>query len=473
MDKIKKNYALYVFYNVILLCFPLITFPYVSRVLGVENYGLYDYRFVILNYFLMFAKLGIINYGTREVAENSGSRKKLGKTFRNIYLVQFILTSIVLVLYVGYCVILVKDNLSFNLLYCLFIVANYFNIAWFYQGVQNFKSVALRNLFINLISLPCIFIFVRSRDDLIIYVLVLAISQIFGNAVTLFGLKKYFSFKDVIGNKNIFLKKHLFGMLILFVPILATNIYTLMDELMLGNLSMMGQVGLYACAMRIMYIPLAIITPLSSMMLPYISAIKSKGKKVKSEDREKALLFTIWIGIACAMGLFYIAPDIIELFFSEEYIGAIVLIKIMAFYTFFYSLSQILRDMYFLPNHKDNLFVLTVFAGIPINLSLNILMIPKMGAEGAAWATIISEFLVLLLRLIIVRKEINWKYIYKDSFVFVLSAVVMYFTILIFELNVNIPIVDFFVDIIICVLVYLVLTGDRLLKIIKVSTKKS
>lgn len=467
MDKVKKNYFIYILYQAILLSFPLITFPYVSGALGVNNYGIYNYSFTIVTYFLIFARLGIFNYGAREIAENILSRERLTKSFRNIFVVQFILTSIILLIYVLFCFTFLKDNLEFSLIYCIFLFANYFELSWFLQGVQDFNGLALRDFLVAIIQTPLIFLIIKNEGDLYTYAILLAVVQVIGNLLIMIKLRKYISFKCLFGDKLIDFKKHFIGMLILFVPILATNIYTLMDEIMLGNLSVMGQVGIYAVAKRIMYIPLAFITPLAMTMLPYISEAKSKGEKVKQRDKENTLLFTFWIGIACAFGLHYISSDIINIFFTEEYKGAIVLIQIMAFYSFFYVIAVLLRDVYFLPNHKDKQFVLTVVAGIPINLTLNILLIPKIGAMGAAFSTLISEGAILMLRLFLIRKELNWKYIIKSSAVFFFSAVIMYCSALVFDLKTDILIVDLIIDILLCILVYFMLTGDIVWKMIK------
>ncbi len=472
MNKVRKNYIIYTIYQIILLSFPLITFPYVSKILGVENYGLYDYSYAVLNYFLMFAKLGIINYGTREVAENSNDSKSLVRIFKDIYFTQFILTTLVLLIYILSCFVFYKDNLLFNVLYSLFIIANYFDISWFYQGVQKFNNVAIKNLFINVFSFPLIFMFIKTSDDLIIYLLIMTFAHIFGNLITWISLKDYFSFYEFVQKYEKHFSKHFIGMLVLFAPILATNIYNFMDEIILGNLSVFGEVGLYTCGEKIMYIPLAIVTPLSSMMLPYISQKKSNKEKLNKGDREKILLFTVWIAVSISFGLLYIAPQIINLFFSEEYKGAIIIIQIMSLYTFFYILSVLFRDVYYLPDRKDKTYVLTVCIEIPICLLLNLLLVPKMGALGATVSMTISAFIILLLRIYIVRKEIDWKYIYRDLIIFIMSAFLMYVTLSVFELKVGVPIIDFVIDIVLGVLVYLMLTGDRLFRIIKMSTKK-
>lgn len=467
MEKVKKNYIIYVLYQVVLLIFPLITFPYVSRVLGVHNYGIYNYFYTIVTYFLIFARLGIFNYGAREIAENNVSSERLTKTFRNIFVVQFFLTSIILILYILFCFTFLNDNIEFSLIYCMFLISNYFELSWFLQGVQDFKGLAIRNLLIALIQTPIIFLIIKNDGDLFIYAILMGLVKVIANLLIMLKLKKYISFKGLFVDKGIDFKKHFCGMVVLFVPILATNIYSLMDEILIGNLSAMGQVGLYAVAKRIMYIPLALITPLAMIMLPYISEAKSKGLKVNQYDKENALLFTFWIGIACSFGLYYISSDIINIFFTSEYKDSIVLIQILAFYSFFYVIAVLLRDVYFLPNHKDKQFVLTVIFGIPINICISILLIPKYGAMGAACSIFISEGLVLLLRLFLIRRELDWKSIIKPCIIFFVSAVIMYYSALVFEIKTNILIVDLIVDIVLCVLVYFSLTGDIILKMIK------
>lgn len=468
MKNVKKNYLYYSLSQIILFTFPLITFPYVSKTLGVNNYGLFHYVSAILDYFLIFAKLGIMNYGTREIAENSNSKKKLTETFFEIYRVQFILTTFVLILYILFCIIFAQDSLVFYLLYSLILVANYFDLAWFFQGVQNFKCISIRNLIINFSLFASVFLLLNDKSDLLIYVLIFSLSQFIGNFIVFFNLFKYIDLKNhnnKISKETMF--NHFKGLIILFIPILATNIYSLMDEIMLGKMSLINQVGLYACAKKIMYIPLAFVTPLARTMLPYISKKKSTNRNVSKKTKDRAFLFTIWLGIACSVGIYYIAPYIIELFFSEEYLNAIILIRIMSVYTLFSEISFLLRDVYFLPNRKDKEFVKSVLYGIPINLILNLILIPKYNAIGAVYSTLITELIILIIRLIVIRKDIIWDKLIIKSLKYFISAIIMYFSITLIDFNFNNLLVKLIFDIIVCIIIYVILTWEDFLFFVK------
>lgn len=467
MEKVKKNYIFYTLSQIVLLCFSLFTFPYVSKTLGVDNYGIYCYFYAILSYFLIFAKLGILNYGVREIAECKKSKKKLTEKFFEIYLVQFVLTCIVLLIYVLFSFIFFRENISFVIIYSIFLVANFFDIAWFFQGVQDFLSITLRNLFINIFSIICIFIFVKTKNDMSIYLLVVSSAQVVGNVIVWCRLKNTISLNNIKlkFDLNKFIK-HLKGMLLLFVPILTANIYNLMDEIMLGNLSVYGQVGIYACAKKIIWIPLAIVTPLSMTLFPYISERKSQNNDVDTHIKVNNLIFVIWLSIACSVGLFYIAPYIINIFLGIEYIETINVVRLMCVYLFFNILSLFLRDVYYLPNHKDKTYVTTVLIGIPINLILNFIFIPKFNALGAAFATAISEFVLCVLRLFLIRREIDSISLVKKILYFFVCALLMVYLADFVRFN-NSLIIELVIKVIVCILIYLFFSLLYLRKLLK------
>ncbi len=468
MKKVKENYVFYAISQIFLMIFPLITFPYVSSTLGVDNYGIYSYSYAILTYFLIFAKLGILNYGTREIAENNRGFNTLSKKFNEIYMVQFLLTSIIIIIYIIFCLIFFNEELIFNLCFLLLLVANYFDIAWFFQGIQGFKMITLRNLFINLVTLPCVFLLLKDSSDLIIYTLIVGSAQIIGNFLVCLRLKKYIKFKFLFKKVNFkVLKKHILGMALLFVPILTSQIYSLMDELMLGNLSVYGEVGLYSCAKKIIWIPLAIVTPLSMALLPYLSEKQSMGKKINKGLKDDTFLLMIWLSSACVLGLIYIAPTFFELFFSKEYSGAVILTQIMAIYFLFNVVSIFLRDVYFLPNHIDSLYIKTVYLGIPINIILNLILIPKYNALGAVLSTLVAEVIICIVRLFLIRKLLNIKYILKNSIYFIISSFIMYGVIILIEINTTNMFINLICNVIICVIIYLILTGYKVIKIFK------
>lgn len=455
MEKVKRNYIFYTFSQIVLLCFSVFTFPYVSKTLGVDNYGVYCYFYAILSYFLIFAKLGILNYGVREVAECKKSKKKLTNKFLEIYLVQFILTGMVLLIYLLFSFIFYRDKLSFVVIYSIFLVANFFDIAWFFQGVQDFFSITIRNLFINVFSIILIFIFVKTKNDVITYLLIVSFAQVIGNVVVWWRLK------NIIVINKIKIKfdlkkfiKHLKGMLLLFIPILTVNIYNLMDEIMLGNLSVYGQVGIYACAKKIIWIPLAVVTPLSMVLFPYISERKSQNNDVDTNIKVNNLVFVTWLSTACSVGLFYVVPYIINIFLGIEYIEAINVVRVMCIYLFFNILSLFLRDVYYLPNHKDKMYITTVLIGIPINLVLNFIFIPKFNSLGAALATAISEFLLCLVRLFLIKEEIDIIYFMRKSLYFLGCALLMVYLADFINFN-NSLVVELIIKVIFCVLIYL------------------
>ena len=262
MNRVKKNYLYSVFYQFLLILFPLITFPYISKTLGVNNYGVYSYYYSIVSYFTLIASLGVQYYGSREIAENSQSKIKLVLTFKSVFKVQVIIHFFIILLYVFTCYIFFSKNLIISLMFIIYLIANCFNISWFYTGVENLKLIAYKNFIINLISIILIFSFVKDENDVALYAFIFSIAHLISHLNIWLFLKKYINIKDLFTNHHIkFSWIHLKGMSLLFLPKLALQIYDLLDETMLGNLSLMTEVGLYSCARKIMLLPRLIIEP--------------------------------------------------------------------------------------------------------------------------------------------------------------------------------------------------------------------
>ncbi len=473
MNRIKKNYLYNVLYQILLVLFPLITFPYISKTLGVDNYGLYSYCNSIVSYFILAASLGVQYYGAREIAENSQSKKKLLLTFKSIFKIQVIAHILVILIYIITCVIFFRNTLFLSLMFTIYLIANCFNISWFYTGVENLKLVALKNFIINLISIVLIFGFVKDKHDVVLYAFIFSISHLISNIYYWLFLKKYINFKDLFVNHHIkFSWLHLKGMALLFLPRLALRIYDLLDETMLGNLSHISQVGLYSCARKIMLLPRLIVIPLSTVLLPFLSKQKKNEGKINEKLRNSSLIFTSWLSFGSIFGILAISKDFISIFFSNEYLNAIPILYFLSFYFFSLTFSTMLRDMYFLPEHEDTTYVKTVALGIPINIILNFILIPKWNAVGAAIATLISDYFILVIRIIILRKKINLKLILSRIVLFIISSFIMYFILNKISFAFPYQIINMLLEVIIGAGIYLLLTWPLLKNIIIVKKKQ-
>ena len=284
-DSVTKNFLYNVTYQLLLIILPLITTPYISRVLGSGGVGTYTYTYTIANYFVLAAMLGVKNYGNRSTAAVRDSRQLLSRTFWEIYGLQFLCSAVVLAFYLIYILAFVRENRLIALIQGIYVLSGLLDISWLFFGVEQFRITVTRNIVIRLINLACIFLLVKDRGDLWIYTLIMTLGIALSQGYLWLYIRRIV---DWYRPKLRDLRRHVLPELILFVPIIAVSLYTMMDKVMLGAMSTMNQVGFYEGASKILNIPLGVITALGTVMLPRMSNLAAKRKV-----RESGSIFTI------------------------------------------------------------------------------------------------------------------------------------------------------------------------------------
>lgn len=428
MTKTQKNIVYNIVYQILIIILPLITAPYISRVLGVEKLGIYSYTYSIVNYFMLFAMLGVNNYGNREIANVREDKGKRSRIFWEIYSFQFIISLVVCFLYCTYIIIGVNSEYKWiNSIQMLFVFSTVLDINWFFFGLGEFKITVTRNTLLKLISLILIFIFVKDKNDLYVYTIIMSLSACISQFSMWIIIKKYINFVK-IKLKDIF--KHVKPILILFIPVLSYSIYKIMDKIMLGNMSGMIDVGLYENAEKIINIPQGIITAIGTVMLSQISSIQitNKDEAINNYLRISFKYLSI-VSIAISFGLMGIAEEFAPIFFGEEYRETGVIIKILAITIIFISWANIIRTQYLIPLKRDKVYVISTIIGGIINFIINILLIPILGIYGAAIGTVAAEFSVMFYQILKINKQITVKNYLKETIFFIINAIIMLFII--------------------------------------------
>ena len=274
-NSVTKNFLYNVTYQLLLIILPLITTPYISRVLGSGGMGTYTYTYTIANYFMLAAMLGVKNYGNRSTAAVRDSRQLLSRTFWEIYGLQFLCSAVVLAFYLIYILAFVRENRIIALIQGIYVLSGLLDISWLFFGVEQFRITVTRNIVIRLINLACIFLLVKDRGDLWIYTLIMTLGIALSQGYLWLYIRRIV---DWYRPKLRDLRRHVLPELILFVPIIAVSLYTMMDKVMLGAMSTMNQVGFYEGASKILNIPLGVITALGTVMLPRMSNLAAKRK---------------------------------------------------------------------------------------------------------------------------------------------------------------------------------------------------
>ena len=417
------NFLYTTVYKILRIILPIITVPYVSRVLGADNLGIHSYTYSIAVYFILIAYLGFENYGTRLVAENKSDPGKLNREFTSAYALQLISSSFAIFCYIVYVLFWNKSNTLIAWLQIIYIFAELFNVSWLYFGLELFKITAIRNIVIRLLSVAAIFAFVKGQDDLALYTIICAVSSLISVLVLWTRMGRYIRFVKVSWQDIL---KHTKGCLILFFPVLVISIYRTMDKIMLGNISTMSQVAIYTNADKIVEMPYGIIASLGVVMLPRMTALVSQGKETLSKKYiEISMRFMLLCACGMAFGLFAIGKVFAPVFFGNEFIACGRLMMIIAPMIIIRACANVVRTQYLLPNKRDKDYIISILIGVVINFVLNSLLIPQYAADGAAIATLFCESFVAIYQVVACRREIPVsKYIFRNWY-FLLAGAMM------------------------------------------------
>lgn len=424
MNSVKTNFIYNVVYQLLLILLPLITTPYISRVLGADGIGIYSYTYTIANYFMLAAMLGVKNYGNRSIASVREDRCDLSKTFWQIYGLQFVCALAAVVFYFVYVFLFEKEYTVIALIQGIYVFSGLLDISWFFFGLEEFKITVLRNIVIRLLDLACIFLLVHTREDLWKYALIMTLGILVSQGYLWFYLHRFVDWCRPTGKE---LLSHLYPELVLFIPVIAVSLYKMMDKVMLGQISTITQVGYYESTEKIINIPLGVITALGTVMLPRMSNLVAKGK-VKESRRYiyDSMMFAVFMSSVMCFGIMGIAPDLVPVFLGEEYLPCILLLQTLAPTVLFIAWANVIRTQYLIPNKLDRSYIISVILGAAVNLVVNAMLIPSLDAMGAVIGTICAEGSVCLCQTLMVRKELEAGRYLKDSFPMIIIGAAMW-----------------------------------------------
>lgn len=420
---IAKNYIYNLTYQILIIVLPLITTPYLSRVLSAEGIGIYSYTISIVTYFVLFGSLGIAMYAQREIAYIQENLTKRSKIFWEVFIVRLITLFISMVIF--YFTFAFKgDYAIYYKILILEILANAFDISAFFQGMEEFKKIIKRNLIVKAISIASIFIFIKQPTDVGKYLLIYSLSNLIGNLSLWIYLPKHITKVDI---RTLELKKHLKPTLLLFIPQIATQIYTVLDKTMIGSLVIdKAEVGYYEQSQKIVKTILTIVTSLGTVMLPRIANEFANGKlKEIKNNILTSFNFVYFLSIPMVMGLIAVSKDLIPWFLGKGFEKSIYITYVISPIILMIGLSSVIGMQYLLPTKRQKQYTVSVIIGAITNLVLNFIFIPKFLSIGAAIGTVIAEVTVTGVQFYCIRKEFNIREILTMSFKYLLSALIM------------------------------------------------
>lgn len=431
---VKLNYVYNVSYQILLLFTPLITTPYVSRVLSANGIGTYSYTDSVVSYFTMFAALGTMIYGQREISYHQDNRSQRSKAFWEIECLSLLTTVASLTVYFFF--IQGQKNYLIFLVEAINILAAALDITWLLQGMEEFGKIVFRNIFIKILSILFIFIFVKTKSDLALYVFGICFFTFFSNATLWLYIPRFVNKPDW-KNLNIFC--HLRGTLSLFIPTVAIQIYTVLDKTMLGAFaSNYNENGYYEQAMKISKLSLVLVTSLGTVLVPRIGYLfKQKQIKALKEYLYNAYNFVWFLGVPICFGLIGISQNFVPWFFGSGYQKVSSLLCILSFLILAIGINNVTGVQYLIPTKRQHLFTYTVIFGAVLNFITNLLLIPRYASVGTSIASVFAETCITFSQLFIMRKEISMSRVFKTSIRYFIAGSVMLALLLCENLKLN------------------------------------
>lgn len=462
-----KNYMYNLIYQILILVLPLVTTPYLSRVLGAEGIGIYSYTYAIITYFVLFGSLGIALYGQREIAYVQDKPKRRKKIFLELITVRFITLLIAIFIYYLFFIRGEQYREYYKILLIELLAAG-FDISWFFQGIEEFKKTVLRNVLVRIISVSLVFILVKTVDDLWKYILIYSLCDFFGNLLLWFYLPKYLK-GGRVGRLHI--ARHIVPVLMLFLPQVTNKIYNLLDTTMIGALvSNKEETGYYEQGQKVIRLLLTIVTSLGVVMVPRMANTFANGDKKRINAYIKnSFNFVFIISFPMMFGIASISKAFVPIFFGKGYDKVPLLITIFSPMLILMGIENVIGTQYLLPTRRQKEFTISVISGIIVNLILNFIFIQLWGSVGASIATILSQIVVDGVQIYYVRKDIRWKPIIRLATRYLFASIIMFVVCQIIKLFIKTGIITIILQCSIGVIVYvgiLILLKDNFLKTI-------
>lgn len=390
---LKVNYIYRLFYDILTVIIPFITIPYVARVLGTENMGIYSFTNSVITYFTLFAALGTVSYGAREIAQHRDDPVASSKLFWEIELMT-IITSLICMSAWIIVIIFSKSNKYYFLAHTPLLIATLLDISWYFTGFEKIKYIVIRNSACKILSLILLFLLVKSKNDLIVYILINSIVMAVGNLSMWTYLPSMLTKVDF---KQLSLKVHFKETMVYFIPTIASSIYTILDKTLIGSITHDNFAnGYYEYATKVLHILKSLVfTSVNAIMGARISYLFAQKRFDEIKQRiEKSLSFIFLMGFGATFGIIGVAENFVPIFFGKGNEPVIGLLWLMAPLILIIGISNCLGSQYYTPSGQRAKSAKIIVLGSIVNLILNLMLIPLLSAVGATIASIIAELVI-------------------------------------------------------------------------------
>ena len=420
---IRKNYIYNALYQVLNIIAPLITAPYLSRALGADGVGTVSFAESVVSYFTLFAALGIASYGQREISYVQDDAYKRSVAFWNAKILEFCTSGIVLLIYIVFSLLRQEGAVIYFVL-SLNIIAVFFDITWFFQGLEEFGKIVARNTVIRILNIIYIFLFIRDKEDIVLYVFGLVTFTLLSNLslwtylfkyverISLSALRPFRDVKIVVS---------------LFLPTIAVQIYTVLDKTMIGIITRSSfENGYYEQAVKISRMLLSIVTAMGPVVVPRVGYLFEK-KDMQGIRRcmYRSYRFAWFLGLPICLGLILVAGNFVPWFFGAGYDKVIPLLQILALLVIVIGINNVISVQYLIPTKRQNLLTATLMMGAVTNFCLNMVLIHYFQSIGAAIASVVAESVIAIVQLVLMRKEISPAQVLREGIHYYVASIVM------------------------------------------------
>lgn len=423
-NKTVKNYMFNLLYQVLIVVTPLITTPYVSRILTPNGVGIYSSCYGVAAIFTAFGLLGILNYGAKRIAIFQNDKERLSKEFWSIWSIQVISSLLSLGVYIGICFSYAEQR-DYYLLLIPLVLSSLFDISWLFMGLEDLKKTVLRNSIVKLLFVVSLFLFVKTAEDLKVYFIIQSASYFLGYSVLWFCLKGKVNWVPINLWKP---RKHILEVLMLFIPVIAIQLTSSFDRTMVEKLSNYTETGFYDQAIKMTRIVTPFLTSLSYALLPRIAGLSANNEtKEITKNIKYSFDFTFFFSILGAGLLFIIAPVFVPLFFGEEYLQIVKPVQISCVLIVAIPIGGVFANQLALPLGKNVLYTIPVYVTVVVDFLLIFILVPKYGALGGVIAITVAETITAALRIIFMKNTVPLREIFGKIYQYILIFAITFF----------------------------------------------
>ncbi len=419
-----KNFLYNAGYQLLIIVVPFILSPYVSRVIGPEGVGTYSYTYSITALTALFANLGVLKYGNREIAGCRDNREKCSRIFAELMSMKIACGIVVVTCFLLYIRFFAGKYRTAFFMQIPVILSYVADVSWVFWGMQEFRKTALVSSAVKLLSVVFVFVFVRTGNDTEIYILILASSMLLVQLILWAFLPRYI---DIRLSLRFLANRHWKSMVLLFFPVLARYLYITMDKIMIGRMVGITEVGYYENVQSITTTLVHVLTALGDVIMPQMTLYFGQKKKEEAERLFAAAFhLSTFLAVGMMFGLIGVADSFVPWFYGDKFTASVPLLMTVAPLVLLTGYSDLIRNVFLLPQYKDREYMIALAAGAGANFLINFALIPRMKSTGAVIGTLAAEFLVLAIQTVFVQREFRViRYLRKTVVYCILGALIL------------------------------------------------